>query len=689
MTNAVTRRPTLLAAVAALVAVSALLVVTNEATATAGVSWSAVNPPLPANAVAGQGLTYASTSCPADGWCIAVGDYLALTGTTYYEPALIAAESGNTWSAVEAPLPSNAAADPQALLQSVSCPSTGTCVAVGRYLDTSGATQGLVDQLSNGTWTPSEVALPAGAMTTGSSAYAQLASVSCTAAGSCTAVGLYTPGTGAEHALIDTDVAGSWSAAAAPLPGAASGSQFLSLACAASGSCVATGTYEVSGIYLGFVDALAGGVWTASALPVPAGTSPTMASISNNDLSVACADATDCVVAGTTFDGNYEGLIDTLSGGTWTATAVPIPDGTPSTDVQLTSVACSDAADCVATGFYVESGVEQGLIDTLAAGTWTPSTAPTPAGTPASANIEIHNVACPATGTCVAVGQSDIAGSINGLFWNLASGSWAAITTPLPADASAGSDPSFSPLTCPGAGVCLAVGTYIGSAGREGVVETDPSLAATTTSVSALQASSTTATYSATVAGSAGPTGTVAFSAGLVALCSATITNGTASCTGPMPATATATVLGSYSGDGASTPSWGTAQVSLLATAPTAPVTAPPAPTAPVATTQVPASVQDFVYFQETTPINSFFAPRLLVLVTDASGNPVPGVTVTFTAPTTGATVAAWGPMSVATSATGIATSPFLSANGKKGTYLILGTVHGLPNVAMFFMTNK
>ena len=217
MTNAVTRRPTVLAAVAALVAVSALLVVTNEATATAGL----VECGQPASAGqrgGGPGLTYASTSCPADGWCVAVGDYLALTGTTYYEPALIAAESGNTWSAVEAPLPSNAAADPQALLQSVSCPSTGTCVAVGRYLDTSGATQGLVDQLSNGAWTPSEVALPAGAVTTGSSAYAQLASVSCTAAGSCTAVGLYTPGTGAEHTLIDTDVAGSWSAAAALSP---------------------------------------------------------------------------------------------------------------------------------------------------------------------------------------------------------------------------------------------------------------------------------------------------------------------------------------------------------------------------------------------------------------------------------------------------------------------------------------
>ena len=218
MTKAVTRRPTLLAAMAALVTVSALLVVTTEATATAGISWSSVNPPLPANAVVGQGLTYASTSCPADGWCIAVGNYLALTGSTYYEPGLIAAESGSTWSAIAAPLPANAAVDPQAFLQSVSCPVTGTCVAVGRYLDTSGATQGVIDQLSNGVWSPSEVALPSGSVTSGSGAYAQLSAVSCSAAGSCTAVGLYSPTGGGEAALIDTAVAGSWSATAAPLP---------------------------------------------------------------------------------------------------------------------------------------------------------------------------------------------------------------------------------------------------------------------------------------------------------------------------------------------------------------------------------------------------------------------------------------------------------------------------------------
>jgi len=663
MANAVTRRPTLVAVVAALLGISALFVATNAGTATAGISWSAVNPPLPADAVAGQGLTYASTSCPVDGWCVAVGDYLAHVGTTYYEPGLIAAESGGTWSATEAPLPSNQAADPQVLLQSVTCSAVGSCVAVGRYLDSSGATQGLVEQLASGVWTATEVSLPVGAVATGSTADAQLSNVSCPSSGWCTAVGLYSPNTGGEQALVETEVGGNWAATPAPLPAVASGSQFLSLACPVSGSCEAAGTYLVGGNELGFVDTLSAGIWTGTTLPVPAGTS-SLASIANNDLSVTCADANDCVIAGTTFDGNYEGLLDTLSGGTWTPTAVPIPDGSPSTDVQLTSVACTDAADCVATGFYLESGAEQGLFDTLASGTWTPSAAPTPVGTPTGTDIEIHNVACPATGTCDAVGQSDANGTVSGLFWNLTGGSWAVTPTPLPGDASASPDPAFAPLTCPGAGVCLAVGTYLGSGGREGVVETDPSLAASTTTVSVQSVSAKVLSYSATVTSAAGgPTGTVVFSAGLNPLCSATVSNGTASCTGPIPATKS--VLGSYSGDAATAPSWG-AGVS---------------PAVPAAFSSVTSSVL-------STKTSTFFGGNLQVLVTDNTGAGVPGVVVTFTLPASGASAVPWGSTTVLTNSAGVAVSPYLSANSKVGTYFVVASTSGISNVVPYVLSN-
>ncbi len=85
-------------------------------------------------------MTLLSSSCPVDGWCIAVGDYAAMTGTTSYSAALILSESGGTWNAAEAPLPAGAALDPEGQLTAVSCPALGSCTAVGRYLDASGAT---------------------------------------------------------------------------------------------------------------------------------------------------------------------------------------------------------------------------------------------------------------------------------------------------------------------------------------------------------------------------------------------------------------------------------------------------------------------------------------------------------------------------------------------------------------------
>ncbi len=664
MTNALTRRPTLVAAVAALVGASALLVVVGAGPASAGISWSAVNAPLPANAVAGQGLTLSSTACPADGWCVAVGDYLAQFGGTYYEAGLITTESGGTWSASQSPMPANAALDPQAFLQSVTCSAVGSCVAVGRYLDSSGATQGLVEQLSNGLWTPIESALPAGALIAGSNAYAQLSAVACPSAGSCTAAGLYSTSAGSEQAFVDTEVGGNWVPQAPALPVGATGSQFVALACPAVGSCVATGTDVIGGSQPGFAEVLSGGVWTAAVLPLPAGTSP-MASIANNDLSVACPTTSTCVVAGTTFDGSYEGLLDTLSGGTWSASAAPTPAAVASTDVQLTSVACTDASDCTATGLVLVSGVEQGLLETLAAGTWSATAAPTPAGTPAGADIEVLDVACPAAGTCVADGQSDASGTVNPLFWNLSAGSWVATTAPLPGDAAAGSDATFSPFACPGAGVCLAVGTYIGSNGREGVVETDPSLAPSTTTVTVQSVSSTVLSYSAAVSSAAGsPTGTVVFSSGLTPLCSATVSNGTATCTGPIPPTKA--ILASYSGAPTIAASWG-AGVS---------------PAVPAAFFAVSPTML-------TCKINSFIpGGDLRVMVTDNTGAGVPGLAVTFNLPTTGPLVVAWGPTTVLTNAYGVATSPFLSTNGKVGSYFVTARAYGVATIVPFILTN-
>ncbi|HTZ10367.1 MAG TPA: carboxypeptidase-like regulatory domain-containing protein [Acidimicrobiales bacterium] len=659
------RRPTVLAALAAMAGASVVVVAAATTAAQAQPSWSAVNPPMPADAVAGQGLTVASSSCPAEGWCVGVGNYFAQSAPgSYYVAGLLLAESGGTWSAAEAPLPSGAATDPHVTLTSVSCPSVGSCVAVGSYVDASAATQGLIEVLSGGTWSATEEAVPPGSQTSGTTAYAQFSSVVCATAGACTAVGEATTAAGGQQAVVDSLSGGVWTSAYAPLPGAASGSQFLSLSCPTSSTCVAAGTYEVNGIFLGTVDSASGGVWTAAALPLPAGASP-LASIANNDLSVSCVAPGTCAAAATTFDGNYEGVLDTESGGTWSASPAPVPGGQSTTDLQLTAVSCSDAVTCVASGLVELGGVTDGLFESLAGGAWSAAGAPVPAGTDPATAVSVGDVACPADGTCVADGQGDLAGTVNGLLWNLSGGTWSTTAAPMPGDAGASTDPSFAPLSCPAVGACLALGTYLNTSGvREGVIDTDPSLAASTTSATLQAVSSSAAVYGASVAGAgATPTGTVVFSSGLVPLCSAPLVAGSASCTGPVAAGST--VLASYSGDSTFSPSWGT-------------VTNPGAPVG----SQIVAG------WIQSASVNSLYAKQLEVRVVSASGAGVPGVTVTFTPPQSGPTAYFFGPVTAVSNASGYALSSLLISNNKAGSFDVVAKAAGVAGTNTFYLTN-
>jgi hypothetical protein len=100
---------------------------------------------------------------------------------------------------------------------------------------------------------------------------------------------------------------------------------------------------------------------------------------------------------------------------------------------------------------------------------------------------------------------------------------------------------------------------------------------------------------------------------------------------------------------------------------------------------------------QDTT-ISTAFGAVLKAKVTDASNNPVTGVTVTFAAPTTGAsgTFAASGCTSnsptttctVTTDGTGVATSSVFTANGTPGGYTVTATATGVATPANFSLIN-
>lgn len=104
--------------------------------------WSASVPSVPANASSGgSGPTFASIACAGGGICYLVGMY-DVSGTTN---GFIDTLAAGVWSASEAPLPTNASGTPNASLDSISCPTSGGCVAVGHFADTSGITHGLIE----------------------------------------------------------------------------------------------------------------------------------------------------------------------------------------------------------------------------------------------------------------------------------------------------------------------------------------------------------------------------------------------------------------------------------------------------------------------------------------------------------------------------------------------------------------
>jgi len=95
--------------------------------------------------------------------------------------------------------------------------------------------------------------------------------------------------------------------------------------------------------------------------------------------------------------------------------------------------------------------------------------------------------------------------------------------------------------------------------------------------------------------------------------------------------------------------------------------------------------------FHQSIVLGGAFPQNLSAFVADSQGNPVSGITVTFTAPTSGASGSFSGEGATTTATTntsGIATSSLFTANGIEGTYTIDATVSGVAIPAAFQMTN-
>ena len=357
---------------------------------------------------------------------------------------------------------------------SVSCATSASCTAVGPATfapEASIATKPTALTEHSGAWTRTALPLPAATTT------ASLAGVVCGSAGDCTAVG-GAMARRASEALVETEVAGTWSASVVTAPDG-DASYFDGLWCASKGNCVATGTFASgSSSDLGaMVDVEDAGVWgTSTALPAPA--IPGVTAVV--PYAIACHDVDDCTVLGigTNFVDGSAAVAWTETSATWGA-AVALPKADGQTFVG-TSLACPTSTACLAVGALEHRAgtVLRPASDAERSGTWAePTAVPMPKLSPVATTGSFTSLGCGPT-VCEAVGVfrptsrstttiagaatwSDVAWSSIGLVPTVR------VTGGSPADLAG--DPAFGAVSCATDAACVGVGTFgLGEQGPTG-----------------------------------------------------------------------------------------------------------------------------------------------------------------------------------------------------------------------------
>ncbi len=418
-----------LSAVATGLAVAAVLLGPTAAASATGFAWSqASEVEAPEGAPASKNFELNGVACPAVGSCVAVGDYQTETGVV---KAAVVSESGGTWArASEA----KSFATGIAVLNSVACTGVGSCVAVGYYAyDEESHFLPMVITETGGVWGTAEaVKLPANAETAKPHKGGDLNGVTCAPSGSCTAVGGYTlETTFADRTMVVTKGAGGWEGQEQLSPGNAEAlpiETLDSVSCPAAGSCVAVGGYRETTD--GREQAMAldevSEVWgTPTELTLPEGAEENPEASMQ---SVACPAAGACVAVGKyKQSGKVQGMLAHSTGGAFGG-AIPIvaPENATSGETgHFVAVTCPPTGLCVAVGFYPSSAVPgRGMAASGSGGEWTRATEVLPPSNAVATTggTELTSVACPAAGSCVAVGnyestrprQAMVATGING-----------------------------------------------------------------------------------------------------------------------------------------------------------------------------------------------------------------------------------------------------------------------------------
>ena len=155
----------------------------------------------------------------------------------------------------------------------LSC-SSAQCEIVGLYGVTGGGEDGFLVHGTPGAWTAGSAPLPANAQT-GTTEFAALTGVDCSFDGGCEAVGWYEDTASHQRPLAEsTSSTGTISGLEAPQPadkGSTSEAFLNYVSCLSSTHCTAVGSYfnNTSSNNVGMIDTLSGSSWSSQAAAVP------------------------------------------------------------------------------------------------------------------------------------------------------------------------------------------------------------------------------------------------------------------------------------------------------------------------------------------------------------------------------------------------------------------------------------
>jgi hypothetical protein len=275
-------------------------------------------------------------------------------------------------------------------------------------------------------------------------------------------VGGYQSTNKATSPLVETGTGSAWQPASTVAVPVANGTGAVlnGVSCTKAGTCLAVGTYSDSALTTHAMAVLStGGQWGQGAkaveveLPPGPGGSPVLNAVS-------CA-GTGCLAVGEYGQSFYvqPGMAVAESGGQFQRAVVVRPPASSPGFVltTLTGVSCTGPATCAVSGNYLNPKTDVGsaMVANDVDGAWQPSVYIEP---PEGINSSLSGVSCVSAGDCVAVGSYvDSAGVTVPMYVDETDGHWAqGVEIAIPAGAGGA---SLDGVACSPGGVCAVVGT--------------------------------------------------------------------------------------------------------------------------------------------------------------------------------------------------------------------------------------